>query len=44
MTIPDFQTMMLPLLKHFADGKEHTNPDSADAMAREFKLTDDERT
>jgi restriction system protein len=34
---------MLPLLKHYADGKEHTNRDSIDALAQEFKLTDNER-
>jgi restriction system protein len=34
---------MLPLLKHYADGQEHTNRDSIDALAKEFKLTDEER-
>ena len=43
MAIPDYQTCMLPLLKHYGDGQEHTNRDSIDALAKEFKLTDEER-
>jgi restriction system protein len=43
MAIPDYQTCMLPLLKHYADGQEHTNRDSIDALAKDFKLTDEER-
>ena len=43
MPIPDYQTCMLPLLKHYSDGQEHTNRDSIDALAQEFKLTDEER-
>jgi len=26
--IPDFQTAMLPLLKHLSDGKEHSNQET----------------
>ena len=43
MAIPDYQSCMLPLLKHYADGQEHTNRDSIDALAAVFKLTDEER-
>ena len=43
MAIPDYQTCMLPLLKYYADGQEHTNRDSIDALAKEFRLTDEER-
>lgn len=43
MAIPDYQTCMLPLLKYHADGKEHTNRDSIDTLAKEFNLTDAER-
>ena len=43
MAIPDYQSCMLPLLKHYADGQEHTNRDSIDALATTFKLTDEER-
>src|SRR5574340_801379 len=43
MAIPDYQTCMLPLLKHYDDGREHTNRDSIDALAKDFGLTDEER-
>lgn len=43
MAIPDYQSCMLPLLKHYGDGQEHTNRESIDALAEHFKLTDDER-
>lgn len=43
MSIPDYQTCMLPLLKYYADGQEHNNRDSIDALATVFKLTDEER-
>ena len=43
MAIPDYQTCMLPLLKHYGDGKEHTNRESIDALAEHFKLSDEER-
>jgi restriction system protein len=43
MPIPDFQTLMLPLLCHLADGLERTNQESVDTLADEFKLTDVER-
>ncbi|RPI61059.1 MAG: restriction endonuclease, partial [Planctomycetaceae bacterium] len=43
MPIPDFQTLMLPLLKFCADGSEKYRVDAIDAMANEFKVTDDER-
>jgi restriction system protein len=43
MAIPDFQTIMLPLLRFCADGKEHANQESLDALATEFGLTKDDR-
>jgi restriction system protein len=43
MAIPDYQTCMLPLLKHYGDRQDHTNRDSIDALAKEFALTDEER-
>jgi restriction system protein len=43
MAIPDFQTLMLPLLKILADGKEHPNLEVLDALAGQFHLTDEER-
>ncbi|MFC2391339.1 MAG: restriction endonuclease [Bacteroidota bacterium] len=41
--IPDFQSLMLPLLKAVADGKEFKNSDITKQLANEFKLTDEER-
>lgn len=43
MPIPDFQTIMLPLLRLCGDGKEHTNKDAVEFLAAEFGLTSDER-
>ncbi len=43
MAIPDFQTIMLPLLQYFGDEKEHQLRETIDAMARQFGLTDGER-
>ncbi len=41
--IPDFQTIMLPLLKQIRDGKEYKLDTIVDLMAKEFKITDEER-
>jgi hypothetical protein len=43
MGVPDFQTVMLPLLKLAGDGSEHTLAEAIDRLAQEFHLTDDER-
>ncbi len=43
MPIPDFQRIMLPLLKFCADGQEHTNRQAIDSMSEEFDLTEDEQ-
>jgi len=43
MAIPDFQRIMLPLLKFCSDGKEHTNREALDALAQEFGLTEEEQ-
>lgn len=42
MSIPDFQTVMLPLLMHLNDGKEHSNQETLKDLAEHFQLTDDE--
>lgn len=42
MSIPDFQTLMLPLLHHLADGAEHNNQETLISLAKEFNLTDGE--
>lgn len=43
MSIPDFQSIMLPLLKYLGDGKEHQLQETIDAIAKEFGLTLEER-
>lgn len=43
MAIPDYQTIMLPLLKLTADGEEHFLHDVIEALAQEFGLSDEER-
>ena len=40
--IPKYEEIMLPLLKYSADGKEHGLNETHDALAKQFKLTDDE--
>jgi restriction system protein len=42
MTIPDFQTLMLPLLKISGDGKEHSIHEFVTELAKVFQLTDQE--
>jgi len=44
MPIPDFQTIMLPLLTFSADGKEHYINDAVGELSDQFELTDGERT
>jgi restriction system protein len=43
MLIPDFQTVMRPLMQHISDGKEHTIRETLDHLADEFSLSDKER-
>mgnify|MGYP000983046036 CR=1 FL=1 len=43
MAIPDFQSIMLPVLKFAGDGKEHSLRETIEALAEEFALTNDER-
>ncbi|MDO8310386.1 MAG: winged helix-turn-helix domain-containing protein, partial [Sideroxyarcus sp.] len=43
MAIPDFQTLMLPLLKVVADGREYRLRDVLELLAKEFQVTDEER-
>ncbi len=43
MSIPDYQTIMLPLLKQADDGQEHSFPGLVQTLAANFKLTDLER-
>ncbi len=43
MPIPDYQSLMLPVLKIASDGKEHGLSDTIELLASQFKLTDSER-
>lgn len=40
MPVPDFQTLMLPLLRFCADGKEHGRHDALPVLAEQFGLTE----
>lgn len=43
MAIPDYQSLMLPLLKFISDGREHSSSEAIDHLADEFQLTSEER-
>ena len=43
MTIPDYQTLMLPLLRIAADQEEHRFRDAVEKLAMEFTISDEER-
>lgn len=43
MTVPDYQSVMLPLLKVLGDGEEHSLHEVIETLAEEFELTDEER-
>src|SRR5207302_1153160 len=40
MAIPDFQSLMLPLLRSLADGPERSTQETLDALAEELGLTE----
>ena len=42
MAIPDYQTLMLPVLQLAADGQVHKFSQSVEALAERFKLTEEE--
>jgi restriction endonuclease Mrr len=44
MPIPDYQSIMLPLLKYYSDGKEHKNKEAADYISDEFQLSSEEKS
>ncbi|GAY17487.1 restriction endonuclease [Mycobacterium sp. shizuoka-1] len=44
MTIPDYQTLMRPVLASLANGEVRRSRDVIDSMADEFNLTPEERT
>lgn len=43
MPIPDFQSLMLPLLEHVADGDEYTIAGSRDVLADRYNMSEEER-
>jgi len=43
MTVPDFQSLMLPLLRLIGDEKEHNNSEVLESLAEQFHLTESER-
>lgn len=43
MAIPDYQSIMLPLLTLARDGREYSLRQAVDSLVEEFRLTDDER-
>jgi restriction system protein len=43
MAVPDFQSIMLPLLRFAADGREHSKDEAEDAVARAMGLSDQEK-
>ncbi len=43
MAIPDYQSVMLPLLRLAADGQEHSAREAVEKLADHFGLSEDER-
>jgi restriction system protein len=43
VAIPDFQTIMLPLLRYASDGAEHSIHDAVEALEEAMHLSEDER-
>ena len=43
MAMPDYQSVMLPLLRYAADEQEHSVREAIEALADQFRLNDEER-
>ena len=43
MPVPDFQSLMLPILKIASDGQEHTSRELLQTLAKQLRLTDEDR-
>src|SRR5260221_8175690 len=43
MPVPDFQSLMLPLLKITGDGNEHSTSEVIELLARQFGLSESDR-
>jgi hypothetical protein len=44
MAVPDFQSMMQPLLEMAGDGKPHTHVEAVERMAQLFQLSEDDKS
>ncbi len=44
MAIPDYQTLMLPLLKLSSDGEMHSKQEAVDSLSKQFGLSEDEKS
>ena len=44
MTIPDFQTIMLPLLQFSSDGEEHSIHEAVESLANHFSLSEEDKS
>ena len=44
MAVPDYQSLMLSLLKVAADGNEHTLSETIETLAQQLHLEDQDRT
>ena len=44
MTVPDFQSLMLPMLRLAGDGQHHGLSEVVECLAQEFQLSDDDRS
>ena len=42
MAVPDFQTLMLPLLKFYGDGEEHSIQEAIDELAHGLELSEED--
>ena len=43
MAVPDFQTLMFPLLKLAGDAQQHTSAEAVESLANRFQLSSDDR-
>jgi len=43
MAVPDYQSLMLPLLKYAGDGEEHKIRNAIEHLAEELRLSEEER-
>jgi restriction system protein len=43
MPIPDYQSIMLPILKFMRDGKEHSLREAIESLGQQFRLSEKER-